>query len=1234
MRRSPGRRPAPVAGLLLAGLLALPVPAARAETLEDRLDAHLAALERARGGEAHWHLAEAQRLAPDVAGGLDRLRPVAADLADRSPIPWMQGEALGTLAAFDHRASPEEARMHLRDAGVLLDGLVLGPLPGPGVEASSEPATAFDPEGAYGGKRAEIGWRPFAGAALTGPLHLPDLLEADGDAHAFLAWGLEASRPTRAMIDLGTNGPVTAWLDGRRIVSWDGERPLTDWQHAVPVRLDAGLHRLVVRVGHRGEAPQVLPRVLDRRGRLPDPLRLVSPGFEEEATGWTSSERLPQPLPDLHDGDPALAGRLALLASDTSPDRREAARILEEAVEAAPDDPDLRWLLGRAERSDRDRARRAFEAAVERSDGRHPEALAALLRLHREQGLEAKADALARDLAEADPDHPALLVDRLQRLARLSDAAAALGMEAVGGPLADHPGVAHLRGRLAQEAGRPLDAIESLTTAAVAWGAPPGLVDRIVGLSLRAGRPDDALLHLEAALARRPYAVPLHLAKARALAAGDAGPTEASRALADALELHPHSASLHEMRGRMLLLAGDRAAALEAVGRAAALRPQDRTLADYHRRLQQRTGVAERHAVDPEEVIAGAADEPPAPEGARTLLDLHAIRVHDSGLSSHFRQQVIRLDDPSAVDRLEEIPFPYTPGEERLEVVEAEVLHPDGSRSRAAGVRDRRPGDRQGGVYTLAGARVVQFDRLEAGDVVHVRIRRDEVGSRNLFGAFFGVLMPVQEALPKRRLVVRVDAPTSRRLHAHGARLPEPTRRRDGNRQVVEWDVRDLPGLEMEPRMPGWGDVAAYVNVSTYGSWDELAGWYANLVRPQLTLSPGLQRKAEALVADADSVRDEVAAVHAWVVRNTRYVGIEFGIHGFKPYRVTRVVRRGYGDCKDKTSLLVAMLDAVGVEARFVLVRTRNMGHVAPEPATLWAFNHAIAFVPALDAWLDPTSEFAGLGELPALDQGAMALRLDVLGGDPRPELTTIPFLPAELNAATTEVDLTIAPTGDAEADVAMTVEGTSTPEWRRAFQEESRRRDRLAGLLSRAHAGTVLREARFEGLDALGRPLRVEALADLPGFARRVDDRLEVPVALDPNDLLRDLGRDASRHQPLVLDHPWRETSTVRLRLPDGARLRSAPDPVDVETPFGAFSMEVEATPGGAVIRSTLEVAVARVEPTRYPDFRRFLGDVTAARGRRLSFSLDDPSGSGQLLPGPDPARARGEVPTAGSPR
>ena len=121
-------------------------------------------------------------------------------------------------------------------------------------------------------------------------------------------------------------------------------------------------------------------------------------------------------------------------------------------------------------------------------------------------------------------------------------------------------------------------------------------------------------------------------------------------------------------------------------------------------------------------------------------------------------------------------------------------------------------------------------------------------------------------------------------------------------------------------------------------------------------------------------------AIHGLVVTGTRYVGLEFGIHGFQPYKVTQVLARKFGDCKDKATLMIALLREAGIDAELVLLRTRRGGRIEPAPASLAVFDHAIAYVPKLDLYLDGTAEFSGVAELPSQDQGVTVLRVGPRG--------------------------------------------------------------------------------------------------------------------------------------------------------------------------------------------------------------------------------------------------------------
>ncbi|MBL8787720.1 MAG: hypothetical protein JNJ59_22645, partial [Deltaproteobacteria bacterium] len=714
---------------------AAPVPTQRApasgESVARRLDRMLARVAAPSGAslEALLSLWEAAELAPLVAGGPSRVEAAAEALAIRvqKSTPVLASEAALVLTRLRALNGSPPAQRSPRPglstaaaaalAGLPTGGLVLGPLPGPGFGSKATGET---------GKHGPTSWRRFA-LAPTGTLPLEDFLPSSGDAHAHVGFLFETGALTTRIL-LGSNGPMTATLDGQPLTSFDGERELADWQASVAVDLKPGVHWLEVTVGHRSLAPELTVRIpgADEFGA---PESLTGP--PSATAGWTAARRLPPSLIDLAGPAPRAAApaatspaalardaalaRLAWRIDPAPPSERRAASRLEAAIAAIAANPiaardqaalaDLYNDLGRAETTDPSRAIAAFEAA-DRLAGGHAQALSALLDVAEKAGLQARAADLARRLRTLDPDHPALIGHDLLRRFELGDAAAALPLAEAALKKTPTARLLSLTATLAERAGKIETAARaSADVSASQLGASEPL-ERAARLYLRAGKKPLALAAIDRALALRPMAADLHLLRARTLASdGDAAalgdphatPHAPSGLLVEAIAeldrfraFHHQNPLYEELRGRLLILAGERGKAIEAFDRALELAPQNRELADYRRTLVEERGLAERWAEPIDTIVARAKTFQPRSEGAFYLLERTVTEVFQSGLASQFRQLAIRIDQPKSVDRFEDMIFPFTPGEDRLEVLEAEVVRKDGSRLRPRQIGEQR----------------------------------------------------------------------------------------------------------------------------------------------------------------------------------------------------------------------------------------------------------------------------------------------------------------------------------------------------------------------------------------------------------------------------------------------------------------------------------------------------------------------------------------------------------------
>jgi hypothetical protein len=332
-------------------------------------------------------------------------------------------------------------------------------------------------------------------------------------------------------------------------------------------------------------------------------------------------------------------------------------------------------------------------------------------------------------------------------------------------------------------------------------------------------------------------------------------------------------------------------------------------------------------------------------------------------------------------------------------------------------------------------------------------------------------------------------------------------------------------------------------------------------------------------------------------VSSTRYVGLEFGVHGYKPYRAAQVMARGFGDCKDKANLLVSLLGEIGVRAELALVRTRSRGPIAASPASLEVFNHAIVYVPELDLWLDGTAEHHGSRELPFEDQDVPALRLTEAG----PLATRTPATPPGDNSFSEELVVALDPDGRARISAALELCGASfAPAYRHEFEAESNRRDQFAAVVADRFPGATLDAAAFEGLDRLEAPVRVEYRATLPALGKRSGEEMSVLVDRGER-LAARYAATASRRFPLEVGPRRVVARRATIEVPKGYRVARLPAATRIETEFGSLVLTATAEGSSVRISRRYELSVYEVAPEAYAGFAAFCRAVDGALAQPL---------------------------------
>jgi cellulose synthase operon protein C len=601
---------------------------------------------------------------------------------------------------------------------------------------------------------------------------------------------------------------------------------------------------------------------------------------------------------------------------------------------------------------------------------------------------------------------------------------------------------------------------------------------------------------------------------------------------------------------------------------------------------------------DPAMLVKEAFAHPPAPADT-ALADIRVQELLPSGLDRVHVQQLYLVGTDSALETHRVSTIRYSPSSEELRVVHARAWKPNGLVLDAQELGAREDSDTPGSMYYDMTLEQFRFSGLEKGDVVELEYSLVPRRRSAPYNGYFGELVLFAGRGPELLKRYVLIAPAAQKLFAHAEKVnPASVSARDGA-QVFLWESREVPALPREPRSPGVTETSPYVHVSTMGDWKQLGSWYADLIRPQFALDQSLNDELSRITNGLQADKEKIRAIQEFVLRSTHYVALEFGIYSYKPYPVTQIYARRFGDCKDKASLMIALLRAAGIEAEIALVRTRSLGDVAAEPASIAVFNHAIVYVPKYDLWLDGTAEYAGR-ELPLEDQGAFSLTVS-LGG--AAQIRHIPMSRVADNYTRHVIRGELSAQGVIQFSGSTTTRGEDAPGLRHDLAVREQQLDTFRRDLAEVFPNVQVDSVAVHGAEVLSSSVSVEFQGALnsPQYKRVVS----LSSSWMPRSYVTALANSSTRTQDVVLPSPWTTEEEIHIALPQGAEVVSLPRDQNISSAFGALRLHYKKSGGEVIIQSHVQFEKARVTAAEYPAFRQFCAQAERSFRNEITLSL-----------------------------
>jgi hypothetical protein len=423
-------------------------------------------------------------------------------------------------------------------------------------------------------------------------------------------------------------------------------------------------------------------------------------------------------------------------------------------------------------------------------------------------------------------------------------------------------------------------------------------------------------------------------------------------------------------------------------------------------------------------------------EGSVFLLDDGVIRVEADGRGSRTYRQIVQILTREGAEAWGEQAYSYVSSRERFTLNWARVVRPDGTIISPAPTHEQEssaPAATVDPVYSDVKIHRITLAGVEAGAIVDFSYTVETL--QPIMPGDFHYSWFVTNSRLTRRSRYIVDAPASLGLRIKERNLTFPRRTTDAQgRRVYLWATTEVPKVELEPFAADSNGIVQSITISAPLKWDDVARWYAGLVRDRYALTTGLDSAIALIEAGATTADDSLRRLHRWVAQDFRYVSLSLGIGGFQPRRPADVLQSKFGDCKDKATLFIAAAARLGVRAYPVLLNAG--GRVDRGLPSAGAFDHMIAAVERPKApylYLDLTAEFVPFGALPMADQGEFGL---VVHPDGHKEEVTLPEDSVGVNVEHISIVGELSPEGAFHARLNDTSRGTYQYPLRRMFSK------------------------------------------------------------------------------------------------------------------------------------------------------------------------------------------------------
>lgn len=435
-----------------------------------------------------------------------------------------------------------------------------------------------------------------------------------------------------------------------------------------------------------------------------------------------------------------------------------------------------------------------------------------------------------------------------------------------------------------------------------------------------------------------------------------------------------------------------------------------------------------------------------------------------------------------------------------------------------------------------------------------------------------------------------------------------PVVKDDGKIKTYTWEVRNLPPFEYEEGAvsaesrypiivlaPNKFKMDDYEGDMT--SWKNFGMWYASLKKGIDVLPEDKKIFFREMVSNTKNDAEKIRIIYEYLQKNFRYVSIQLGIGGFKPFPATFTESKRYGDCKGLSNFMQAALDGIGIKSYQALINRQPNGLPVDPDFPHNAFNHVILYVPLKEdsIWLECTSNSLDFGSLDISTENKNALVVTENGG----MLISTPGSNSHSNIFSVYSKIILNDDNSGEMETVF----HSAGEYREMIDDilkekrDEQKESLVMGLSFKQPDDFELSKKDAEPVHTTILKMSIEKVPEFTAGSK---------LFLSPRLYkiwTRKLPRAENRRLDFYFGFPFEKTDTTVYVLPEGFKVDVLPPAKEFKTDFSSYTSKCWYDEKQRSVYSSVQIVLKQhvIPAAKYGEIKKFFDDVLINDGQKI---------------------------------